>query len=52
MKNSFGLDQMSNRLVKSLIYTIRLPLMTVSNMSLASATFPKLNEYCESAAIV
>ena len=32
---------MSNRLVKSLIYTIRLPLMIVFNMSLASATFPK-----------
>ena len=41
LKSSFGLDQMSNTLVKSLIYTIRLPLMIVFNMSLASATFPK-----------
>ena len=41
MKSSFGLDQMSNRLVKSLISTIRLPLMTVFNMSLASDSFPK-----------
>ena len=32
---------MSNRLVKSLIYTIRLPLMIVFSMSLTSATFPK-----------
>ena len=41
MKSSFGLDQMSNILIKSLIYTIRLPLMIVFIMSLASATFPK-----------
>ena len=41
-KCSFGLDQMSNRLVKSLIYTIRQPLMIVFNMSLASTTFSKL----------
>ena len=32
---------MSNILVKSLIYTTRLPLMIVFNMSLTSATFPK-----------